>query len=154
MLISFTAVIITQGMCVCSVAKSCPTLCYPIDSSSPGSSVQGIFQSRILELVAISFCRGSSPPGNPPGVSVTCLALAGKFFTTAPPGKPIQGIHVSKHHTVSLKYVQLFFHSYLNKVEGKIIVKWCFISSNDAKVWEQSARTYCIAQGTLLNILW
>ena len=31
--------------------QSCPTLCNPIDSSSPGSSVPGILQARILEWV-------------------------------------------------------------------------------------------------------
>ena len=35
--------------------QSCPTLCDPIDSSPPGSSVPGILQARTLEWVAISF---------------------------------------------------------------------------------------------------
>ena len=35
---------------------------WPVDDSSPGSSVHGILQARILEWVAISSCRGSSPP--------------------------------------------------------------------------------------------
>ena len=35
--------------------QSCPTLCDPIDSSPPGSSVQGIFQARVLEWGAIAF---------------------------------------------------------------------------------------------------
>ena len=35
--------------------QSYPTLCDPIDSSPPGSSVPGILQARILEWVAISF---------------------------------------------------------------------------------------------------
>ena len=35
--------------------QSCPTLCDPIESSPPGSSVPGILQARILEWVAISF---------------------------------------------------------------------------------------------------
>ena len=34
--------------------QSCPTLCYPIDGSPPGSPVPGILQARILEWVAIS----------------------------------------------------------------------------------------------------
>ena len=34
----------------------------PMDCSPPGSSVHGIFQARILEWVAISSSRGSSPP--------------------------------------------------------------------------------------------
>ena len=41
-----------------AAAKSlqlCPTLCNPIDSSPPGSSVPGILQARTLEWVAISF---------------------------------------------------------------------------------------------------
>ena len=50
--------------CVCvyesEVARSCPTLCHSMDCRSPGSSVHGVFQVRILEWVAISFSRWSS----------------------------------------------------------------------------------------------
>ena len=35
--------------------QSCPTLCDPIDGSSPGSPIPGILQERTLEWVAISF---------------------------------------------------------------------------------------------------
>ena len=35
--------------------QSCPTLCGPIDSSPPGSSIPGILQARTLDWVAISF---------------------------------------------------------------------------------------------------
>ena len=52
------------NLCVCvyifAHALSCLTLCYPMDSSPLGSSVQGIFKVRILEWVAISYSRGSS----------------------------------------------------------------------------------------------
>ena len=47
-----------QRTAAAAAAKSlqlCPTLCDFIDSSSPGSSVPGILQARILEWVAISF---------------------------------------------------------------------------------------------------
>ena len=37
-------------------------LCDPNNGSLPGSSVHGIFQTRILEWVATSFSRGSSRP--------------------------------------------------------------------------------------------
>ena len=37
------------------VAKSCLTLCNPMDCSPPASSFHGISQARILEWVAISF---------------------------------------------------------------------------------------------------
>ena len=39
------------------VAQSWPTLCDPMDCSPPGSTVHEIFQTRILEWVAISFSR-------------------------------------------------------------------------------------------------
>ena len=35
--------------------QSCPTLCDPIDGSSPGSPFPGILQARTLEWVAIAF---------------------------------------------------------------------------------------------------
>ena len=54
--------------------------------SPPGSSVHGILQARILEWVAMPFSRGSSWPQDQ-----TCLScgscIAGRFFTTEPPGK-------------------------------------------------------------------
>ena len=71
--------------CVCVlVTWSCPTLCDPMDSSPPGSSVHGTSQARILEWVASSFLRGSSQPRDQTQVS----HIAGGFFTIrGPPGK-------------------------------------------------------------------
>ena len=43
-------------------AQLCLTLCDPMDCSPSSSSVHGVFQARILEWVAISYSRGSSPP--------------------------------------------------------------------------------------------
>ena len=45
--------------------------CGPMECSLPGSSVHGIFQARILEWVAISFSRGSSPPRD--RTQVSCI---------------------------------------------------------------------------------
>ena len=59
------------------VAQSCPTLCDPMGCSLSGSSVHGIFQARVLELIAISFSRGSSRPRNRTRVS----CIAGRCFT-------------------------------------------------------------------------
>jgi len=55
-----------------------------------GSSVHGIFQARILEWVAVrnplvSFSRGFPQPRA--RTQVSCIA--GRFFTTEPPGKPL-----------------------------------------------------------------
>ena len=48
------------------VIQSCLTLSYPMDCSLRGSSIHEIFQARVLEWVAISFSRGSSPPKDEP----------------------------------------------------------------------------------------
>ena len=42
--------------------QSCLTVCDPMGCSPPGSSVHEISQAKILERVAISSSRGSSPP--------------------------------------------------------------------------------------------
>ena len=49
-------------VCVRLVTLLCPTLCDLMDCSLPGPCVHGITRARVLEWVAISFCRGSSPP--------------------------------------------------------------------------------------------
>ena len=56
------------------------------DYNPLGSPDQGIFRTRILEWVAISYSREPSQPGIEPE-STTCPALAGRFFTTIPPEK-------------------------------------------------------------------
>ena len=71
----------TKG--ACSVAQLCLTLCDPMHCSSPVSSVHGIFQTRILEWIAMPSSRGSSWPRNQ-----TCIScITGRFFTTEPPGQ-------------------------------------------------------------------
>ena len=59
------------------VSQLCPNFFDPMDCSSPGSSVHGVVQERILELVAIPFSRGSSSP-----------TLQADFLPFEPPGKP------------------------------------------------------------------
>ena len=68
--------------CCCLVAKSCPTLCHPLDCSPPGSSVHSISQAGILEWVAISFSGDLPDPGIQPAVPVwqASPALVGRFL--------------------------------------------------------------------------
>ena len=54
-----------------AVARSCPSLCDPMDCSLAGSSVHGIFQAIVLEWIVISFSRGSSWPRG--RTHVTCI---------------------------------------------------------------------------------
>ena len=68
----------------CLASQSCPTLCDPMHCSPPGSSVHGILQVRILEWVAISLSRGSSPPGIEP----RSPTLQADSLPSEPTGKP------------------------------------------------------------------
>ena len=73
--------VITWITPVTECVLSCTALCDPTDYSTPGFSVKGIFQTRILEWVAIFYSRGSSQPAS--------SASAGGFFTSNPHGKPL-----------------------------------------------------------------
>ena len=72
-------------MCVCVlVAQSCLTLCDPTDCSLPGFSIHGILQEYWSGLPF------PSPEDLPdPGMESVSPALADRFLTTAPPGKPV-----------------------------------------------------------------
>ena len=74
-----------------------------MNCSPPDSSVHGILQARILEWVAISSSRGSSHPG----IVCTFPALAGGFFITETPGKPLSRVNrnkpISRHIRVKLQ---------------------------------------------------
>ena len=66
-----------QNACVHSKPLQwCPTLCDPVGSSPPGSSVHGILQARILEWVAMPSFRGSSQGLN---LRLLCLLLMWVF---------------------------------------------------------------------------
>ena len=65
-------------VCVCThqVTQLYPTLCDPMDYSLPGSCVSGIFLIQGIFLTNDQTC-------------VFCIScIAGRFFTTEPPGKP------------------------------------------------------------------
>ena len=62
--------------CFCLVAKQ--LYLTPLQlQGTPDSSVHGISQTTVLEWVAISFSRGSSPPG----IESSSPIVAGRFFT-------------------------------------------------------------------------
>ena len=87
-------------MCV-QLLQSCLTLGDPLDTTlvvsvhstldciPPHHSVHGILQAGILEWVAISFSRGTFPTQGSNLQSPVSPSLAGGFFTTEPPGKPL-----------------------------------------------------------------
>ena len=68
----------------CLVAKSCPTLCNPTDSSC-----QALLSMGFPRQDYFSGLQFPSPGYLPnPGIEPTSPALAGGFFNTEPPGKP------------------------------------------------------------------
>ena len=71
----------------CLVTQSCLALCDPMDCSLPGSFVHGIFFPSKKARGGLP----SPPPGNLPNPSIEPMspALAGRFFTTEPLGKPL-----------------------------------------------------------------
>ena len=119
-------------------AHSCPILCNPMDCSPPGSSVHRILQARILEWVAISYCRGSSWPRGQTHVS--WVSRVGRHISTAPPGKPHEQskylpiTNISNSQLLSLVSLALFplyisIHKYivtiiiLNNLQSVLSIK-------------------------------
>ena len=75
------------------VAKSCPTLCDPMDCNLPGSSVPGIFQARVLDQGAISFSRDLPKPGMEPKSPDANLGRHGGLWENlAKASKPVRGL--------------------------------------------------------------
>ena len=69
---------VTIQSIMCVRAQSCPTVWDPVDCSLPGSSVPGIFQTRILEWLAIPFSRGSSQLRDQTRIS--CISCIGRWI--------------------------------------------------------------------------
>ena len=55
-----------NNTCVLAQSLSCARLCNHMECSTPGSSVHGISQARILEWVVLSFSRYLPNPGIEP----------------------------------------------------------------------------------------
>ena len=90
-------------MCLKSMMKEKQSYCYPLNCkhvcvyaqllshvwlfATSGSSVHGIFQARYWSGLPFPTLGDLPDPGIEP-TSLATPALAGRFFTTVPPGKP------------------------------------------------------------------
>ena len=121
--------------------------CDPIDCSPPGPSIHGILQARILEWVAIP-----SPGDLPdPGIEPKSPALAGGFFTTETPEKPISLFYCHKKTASAL-----FSSSTLSLSSNQVLIIWvqlvicCLFSFFLFKSYkEKSSRPYCYVSSRL-----
>ena len=76
-----------------SVLSHVQLFCNPMDFSTPGSSVHGILQARILEWVASYFSRGSSPPRDWTHVSCSVRQI---LYHLSHLGSPIPYVSIIK----------------------------------------------------------
>ena len=120
-------------MCVCVSPQSCFSLRDPTDCSPPGSSVHGVLQARILERIAISFFRGSANQGIELPSSVSS-ALAGRFFTTEPPGMCEESLEVGGGSSGSKRIGRIESHFC---GQGRNIDSWEFCGLYMGKSWRE-----------------
>ena len=105
--------------------QSCPTLCNPIDGSSPGSPIPGILQARTLEWAAISFSNAWKWKVKVKSLSrVQLSATPWTAAYQAPPsrGFPGKSTRVGYHHLLHLLSRIFEFHKESDTPE------WLFLS--------------------------
>ena len=136
-----------------------------MDCSLPGSSVHGISQTRVLERVAISLCRGSSRCRD----QTASPALAGRFFTTSATcgegnGNSLQysylenpmdrGAWWTAVHGVAQSWTQLMWlriHARIEEGNGNPLQCSCLENPRDGGAWW--AAYYGVAQ-SLTRLKW
>ena len=87
------------------VAQACPTLSDPMDCSPPGSSVHGIFQTRVMEWGAIVFSLINSAAAAAKSLQ-SCPTLCDPI-DGSPSGSPVPGILQAR----TLKWVAISLSS-------------------------------------------
>ena len=135
-------------------AQPHPTLWGPLDCSPPGSSVHGIFQTWILEWVAMLSSRGSSWPRDQ-----TCIAcvscISNRFFTTEQLGKLHIKIYNTKYICITVCACSVMskswrpyglwsatVHGTLHGVSQARKLEWVAISSSRGSSWPRDQNLY------------
>ena len=168
---------VTFLLCVCLVTQSCPTLCmnwslsgfsvhgdspskstgvechallqgiFPTQGLNPGPHCRGIFywlchqgRWKILEWVGYPFYWGTSPPRNQTRVS----CIAGSFFTS---WATREAHFYPRNKKIIDSRNSFFVNTFIDKLREKN--RMSILKNRKINL---IVRTYCIAQGTLLNI--
>ena len=72
----------------------CPTLCDPMDCSLPGSSLNGVFQARVLEWKLEPFPSSGDLPD--PGIELGFPVLWADVLQSEPPKSEVSSIVLSR----------------------------------------------------------
>ena len=113
------------GMLLLLSLQSCPTLCDPIDSSPPGSTVPGILQARTLEWVAISFSNAWK--WKVKMKSLSCVWLFVTPWTAAYQASPSMRFSRQEHWSgLPLPFPNLRYEYYL-KINVHLNELWRFL---------------------------
>ena len=102
--------------------QSYPTLCDPIDSSPPGSTVPGIFQARTLECIAISFSNAWKWKVKVKSLSRVWLSDP---MDCNPPGSSIHGIfqaRVLEWVAIAFSVLSVYTHIFKPWEMGTMVV--------------------------------
>ena len=142
--------------------QSCPTLCNPIDGSPPGSPVPGILQARTLEWVAISFSNAWKWKVKVKSLSrVRLLATPWTAAHQAPPsmgfsrqeywsGVPLPDTNEPIYDAERLTDTrEQTCGCQREGTDSEFVVSRCKLLHIE---W-MDERPYCIAEGTIFNIL-
>ena len=121
----------SPAVCTCAQSRqSCSTLQDAMDCSPPGSSVHGIFQTRILEWVAISFFHDNAAAAAAKSLQ-SCPTLCDSI-DGSPPGSPVPGILKAR----TLEWVAIFFSSGYSYSLSNMSFKFIFLESSVVKAYD------------------
>ena len=109
----------SRGAAAAKSLQSCPTLCYPIDRSPPGSPVPGILQARTLEWVAISFSNAWR--WKVKVKSLSCVRLYATLWTAAYQAPPSMGLSRQE----LLEWGAMVRLKQKLKLVGEVSADWC-----------------------------
>ena len=129
------------------VAQLCPALCDPVDCSRPGSSIRGILQARILEWVAISFCRQMlyhlshnvclqcRRPGFDPWVGKISWRREWQPTPVFLPGESHGWRGLVGYSPQGRKESDVTERLHFTSLDNYFIYKWIILSSKDSRDW-------------------
>ena len=113
----------------CMLTHLCQTFCNPVDCSLPGTTVCGIFQARILEWVATSSSRGSSPPRDWTHISLHLLHWQADSLLLSHLGSACARAHTHTHRQIKpfRNLITLLYIYYFIMVDCK--GKWFYVKA-------------------------